>query len=1154
MAYRYKFLFVLLIFGYVAGVLESNGQIRINEFMASNANVLYDDDYYNFPDWVELYNAGDTEISGYYYLSDDPNNLEMWGRHFSLEAGEYHLVYCDGESGHDHAPFGLDNDGETLYLSSSDGEIVDTVTFGTQYTDISYGYSASTKKWHYCAQPTPNAVNTLSEGTKRAFKPYFIKPPGQYTSAQQVDIYSGLDNADIHYSIDGSVPGKGNDQFNNTLDINSSTVLKTKSYADGWLPSETVANTYLINEPSCTLPILSISTNPDYLWDNQIGIYVEGTNGITENCSDGPRNWNQNWERSAYIEYFDDQGQIQISQPGGIKVSGGCSRQNDLKTLSIYARGKYGDNDFDYPFFKSKPKQEEYRSLFLRNSGNDWGYTMMRDAAIQHMAIGAMDIDYQAYQPVRVYMNGDFWGLMNIREKLDEEYFFHNYGLNDDQIDFLEWENKVIRGSYEGYNAMLEMADQQDLSDQSNYEAIVEQIDIEEYINYMSLHIYVANTDWPGNNIKFWRPHGGKWRWIVYDTDFGFSLYNDLSNHETLHFATEENGPDWPNPPWSTQLFRNLLENESFRNQFAQSLITHMNTTFHPDKFNFIVDSLADMISDEIVLFKQEYGGSYQDWEWQVERLKSASQARFNFMPDYIASFFGLENKIPLTVRNDNKSKGNVKVNQAIVTHSPLTMMSYQGLPYTIEALPASGYAFDHWITTGTLSSTTYINKGDVWNYYDNGDDYPMNWNVLGFDDSSWDSDSAQLGYGDGDETTILSYGEDENNKYTTYLFRKTFGGIDTSGLQNIEMQLLVDDGAIVYLNGQEILRVNMPEGPVDFNTWASSPIANENSFTTYELDKELFDNNSHTIAVEVHQVSGTSSDISLDMELTGHYYEDVEEQVYSTSRKLEGEMQEAIAIEPVFKEASPIEGLVINEIAIASQYFLDNQGLRSDFIEIYNTTDEAIDLGGMYLTDRADNPGMFMVPDDVPELTTIPAKDFLVLFADGNESRGPLHTNFSLDNNGEYIGLSQKIGENYQVLDAFTYQFLETNFSYGRYPDGADSWHHMPMITGGMPNSLDEPAITETIEQEMERVIEMYPNPVRDKLNIRIGDSQEYADGQIYLEIYNIQGKQVYPRVWVNNPELSFSMDNLSNGMYVVRIYDEHYSWSVTRKMVIMK
>jgi hypothetical protein len=689
----------------------SECQIIINEIMAANATSLIETDYYNFPDWLEVYHSGTSNVMlSDYFLSDDMDELKKWQLPYvSLDVGQYYIIYCDKEGTGRHTTFGLSADGETIYLSDKSGNIIDHVTFGKQFPDISYGRNPSDPdEWSFCSEPTPGVINTTTTATLQSHKAGYSIPAGRLNSPAELV----LTGSNIRYTTWGEEPYPSTSlSYSQPLNIPYTMVVKSKTFQDGYLPGETYANTYFLNEHHFTLPVVSISFKPEYFYDNTIGIHVVGTNGTEGDCG-SMANWNQDWERSAYLEYFDENGIKQISQPIGVKLAGGCTRGRDQKSLSLYARSKYGDNDFDYPVFKQKPDIIRYKSLLLRNSGNDQDQTLLRDAFLQALVNESMDLDYQSYQPATVYFNGEYRGIMNLREKTDEDYFFSNYALGSDEIDFLEGILRcssddcytAVRGSSAQYNEMISFISSNSLADNDNYNLVASQIDIREYINYMTLQIYIANRDWPGNNLKFWKASdSGKWRWIVFDLDYGFGFRLDENGytHQTFHFATEANGPGHPNPPWSTLIYRKLLENDGFKRQFLSTFITHMYSSFKPEWCNQVLDSLSGIIANEMTFNQDKFGRTIVQWYQYLQTIKQYAVNRSNFMPGYVKSFFNLSSdNVTVAVSNPDIRKGKVSINNALVQKYPFNMSTYRELPLSLAAVPEKGYRFKQWNRT----------------------------------------------------------------------------------------------------------------------------------------------------------------------------------------------------------------------------------------------------------------------------------------------------------------------------------------------------------------------------------------------------------------------------------------------------------------------
>ena len=704
-------LFILLAFLLQSHISDS--QIIINEMMAANATSMIETDYYNFPDWLEIYHQGSSMINlSDYYLSDNKDELMKWQfPSVSLNANQYYVVYCDKEGAGRHTNFGLSTDGETVYLSDNSGTIIDQVTYGKQLPDIAYGRDPSNPtQWLFCSEPTPGQINSITTATVQSPVAGYSIPAGRLNTPAKLT----LTGDGIKYTAWGEEPGPASLSYSQSLNISYTMIIKSKTFQEGYLPGKTYASTYFLNEHDFTLPVVSLSFTYKYFYDNTIGIHVRGTNG-TEGACGSLANWNQDWERAAYLEYFDEDGIKQISQPIGVKLAGGCTRGRDQKSLSLYARSKYGDNDFDYAFFKEKPEISRYKSLLLRNSGNDQDQTLLRDAFLQALVKKSMDIDFQAYQPAIVYFNSEYRGIMNLREKVDEDYFFSNYAIGSDEVDFLEgilrsdFDNSytAIRGSLSEYRELISFISDNGLAGDENYDLVASKLDIQEYINYMTLQIYIGNRDWPGNNLKFWKPSvNGKWRWIVFDLDygFGFRLDDNGYKHQTFHFATETNGPDHPNPPWSTLLFRKLLENDGFKRQFLSTYITHMNSSFKPEWCNDVLSGLSSVIDYEIEFNQIKYGRTKNQWLQYLNTLREYAVNRSNFMPGYVKSFFSLSSdNVTVAVSNPDIRKGKVSINNALVQMYPFSMSTYKELPLSLVAVPEKGYQFKQWNHSGDM-------------------------------------------------------------------------------------------------------------------------------------------------------------------------------------------------------------------------------------------------------------------------------------------------------------------------------------------------------------------------------------------------------------------------------------------------------------------
>lgn len=389
------------------------------------------------------------------------------------------------------------------------------------------------------------------------------------------------------------------------------------------------------------LPVISIKADSISLFDDSLGIYVKGI-GSAQNWQGIKANYFSGKKIKMDFDYFVN-GKLVMQQKGKMKVSGGGSRKQPQKSFNIKA-----NESFDYPFFKNLPFKN-YKNLRLRVSGQDWRETHLRDALMHNLVIST-NIDIQAYQPAVMYLNGKYWGIYNIREKFNKNYIFQHH--NVEKIDALEQNSKIIYGDDQAYNELLDFIRNKNLNDDKNWEWIEKNVDINNFIDYYSAQIYFANTDWPGNNIKYWKSSTGKWRWFLHDTDMGFAFapmweHPGGIEHNTLKFALNDSISKNHNKPWSTLLFRKFLENDQFKKDFVKKFYLHLNTIFKTERVLVVIDSLASNVASEmpkhIDRWKKEadyFLQSIDDWERELEILRDFARKRPEIVKSHLQREF----------------------------------------------------------------------------------------------------------------------------------------------------------------------------------------------------------------------------------------------------------------------------------------------------------------------------------------------------------------------------------------------------------------------------------------------------------------------------------------------------------------------------------
>ena len=548
------------------------------------------------------------------------------------------------------------------------------------------------------ASPRAAELRNSAKATSLAAELHFSAPAGFYGDSLSVEISTNSAGATVRYTVDGSEPTEASAAYSSPIPIIGSTVVRARGFIPPSEPGPIATRTYFVARPH-TVATVSLSTTPANLWSEESGIYTKGPNAESEWPHLGANYW-QDWERPVHMELFEPDGRLAFGIDAGMKIHGDRgSRANPQKSLSIFARARYGVGKIHYPIFSETPVVDEFEAVILRGSGNDWNVTMFRDALMTTLARES-GLDVQAYRPAVVYMNGEFWGIHNIREKLNEHYLASHYGVDPDHLDLLEGNGAAVTGDAADYLSLVKFISTNDMGNPSNFNSVRARMDIENFINYQVAEIYFGNTDWPGGNIKFWRPRtpGGRWRWLLYDTDFGFGRWDHSPfSHNTLEFALEPDGPEWPNPPWSTLLLRTLLENQSFKRDFINRFADQMNTVFSPERVVDAIQTLQATLEPEMPAHFEKWSGSMAQWDDATEVLIEFGRHRGPHVRRQIMDHFGLDGSALISLEVDPPGAGVIQLNSLLIETFPWSGQYFKQNPIQLTAVARRGYRFIGW-------------------------------------------------------------------------------------------------------------------------------------------------------------------------------------------------------------------------------------------------------------------------------------------------------------------------------------------------------------------------------------------------------------------------------------------------------------------------
>ena len=717
--------FYLLLTILATAVSTQAQTLIINELMQSNIDCIMDD-LNDFPDsWVELYNPTDASINlKNYKIGTKDKASEAWSLPIkTIAAKGYVVIYCD-KAGEDegvsalHTNFRLesDKDGKLYLFKGSD--IVDQLEGMAKQPapNIAYGRkSDGADEWGYQARPTPGASNCGTVYQKVLGEPVFstkgrVKIASGSNTRLTLSLPEGApEGTKIRYTLDGSEPTENSQEYTSALFFNSTKIVRAKLFCEGYLSPRSTCHSYIFfpSNRKLTLSVVSIMTDNKYLNDAKIGIYVDGSYNSKQ------KNYEYNWRRPMNIEIFEtsDQESV-INQLGEMRVTGGATRGNMRKSLGIYAHKRFGEKRLNYEFFPDqKPGMTDFKSIMLRNAGNDFDYLFMRDAIIQRTMAQHVDLDWQAWRPVIVYINGEYTGMLNIRERSNEDNIYTNYeGLED--IDMIENDEELKEGTIDNFNAFKAFYNESG----HTLAEYAEWMDWEEYINLMIENIYFNNQDFPGNNNVIWRPQaeGGKWRWITKDTDFGLGLYGSAADYNTIKWLYDNKydyDRNWANKPEHTILFRHLMEDIDFKTEFLSRAAIYMGDFLNEKGTREVWDAMYNMIKTEYPYHRELVNRWWPNYDNELSTARKWLNKRTDNVYKQLADYYNWGTPRALTINKQKESDIKITVNGITLCNKVFDGKYYAGKTLTISAQGTEDNEVTGWKITGAQSKEVQGNE-----------------------------------------------------------------------------------------------------------------------------------------------------------------------------------------------------------------------------------------------------------------------------------------------------------------------------------------------------------------------------------------------------------------------------------------------------------
>lgn len=1041
-----------------------------------------------------------------------------------------------------HTNFKIATEGETVYLFAPDQTPVSSLDIHCDAPDNSTGSFPDGSDIPASFQNgTPAATNNLSETFSRTLlPPAFSVPSGLYKTALLVNITNPNAGAStIYYTLDGNDPTTSSSVYTGeAIPVYYSSVLKARAFEDGVLPSPPAVSSYLLGVQHVT-PILSVVTDRANLY---------GPDGIFDN-------WPYDWEKSAYVEYFDSTQQLIFSQAAGIQIDGGLggSRAQPQHSFRVeLAHPVLGEGSIDYPLIPNRGERTRYSEFYLRNGSNQYLVLPYKDACQVEMMSAETNNYYSAWRPVTVYINGNYFGLYELREKINQEYFETLDGASGNSVEIMSqsfWYGGVLRaveGSvdhfYDDYLAFNAL----DPADNDYWEKADRYFDMTWYTDYIIAESWIANTDWPGNNIKIYRSDKTDKRWRFCTIDMELSLspnsWTDCYTDHIYYMLTQD-----PANPYINIWFKSM-QNPKFKNYFINRFADVMNTSYRTDRLlqveeNIFAQNVVEMPrqyarwGDANNISQQMTDFTNRHHEFRFQLSERTAQVR-----NHIEGNFGLNGQVAVTLETEPAGAGRIQISTVVPDELPWTGVYFDGNPVGITALPNPGYRFAYWEANAVLpeqdanrSLNLNINADAVFHAVFVPQEIP----TITISELNYHPDSTR---NSGDWLELLNFG---------------VASIDLSGWKFTDGQPnheFIFPNATILSQGQRLVLAEDIDkfhqqhpgldvaGPLDFE------------FSNASETLSLYDAADQPVVIMTY-------DDAAPWPKAADGYGRTLELVSESANPAPAESWFAGCIGGSPGEAySPCtENIILSEINYKSSDIAD----AGDWIELYNRGNAAVNLSGWVFSD-SDNAHVFSVPSG----TMLQPSGYLVLYGDAVkfDDRFPGVTNrkgpfgFGLSSTGEALRLFDATGKLVQsvVYDtaapwpqgaAGNGYTLELSDREGPYCSGSSWTIGCPEGSPGGPYTV--PCATTGIESIHDDVeVRLFPNPSNGKFTIDVKQSGN-PNAQVGLEIFNLLGVKVYATPDRFEPTLhDIDLSYLPDGWYTVKI-----NWdgnSFTEKMVI--
>jgi hypothetical protein len=1037
-----------------------------------------------------------------------------------------------------HTNFKISGEGETIYLFDPDQNIASEMFVGLAGLDLSTGSQPDATNVNFIfGAPTPGSSNNGAETfTEILLAPEFSLPNGIYTSAPDITItHQNGPSTTIYYTLDGSEPTVNDTQYNGeNIPIYFSTSLKAKAFQEGKLPSPTAAASYLMGVYHHT-PILSLTTDNANLY---------GDNGIFDN-------WWTDWQRSAHAAYFDEDQELIFSQAAGIQIDGGAggSRSHPQHSFRLeLAHSVLGEEAIEYAAIPNRSERTKFSNFYFRNGSNMYQTYPIKDAVQVECMAAEGHAYYSAWRPVTVYINGNYFGLYEMREKVDMEFFEESENAHPDSTDLLSlsyWYGGALRaveGSVESFFDSYSEFNSLDPQSDNYWQQADTYFDLESYCDYIIAESWMANTDWPWNNIKIYRSNKTdfRWRFGVMDlengmTPFGWTdAYTDMISYII-------NGDQ--NIPY-INVFVQSIQNAHYRKYFINRYADMMNTSYRYERLENVANDMFDQTILEMPNQYQRWGdpnnisGQMQGYVNNHNAFLSALSQRTEQVRNHIEANFDLIAQVDVSLDVFPATAGKIKISTVVPESLPWTGVYFHGNPVRLTAYALPGYAFAYWEPNQVTGQTIFEPSIEV----DISSDVLFT-AVFVPTDVEGILLISEINFHSADSLDSGDWIE---------FFNAGNAALD---LSNWKVKDANPWDSYIWPEGSTLLpgqRIILASDPVLFNeVHPDVPV--------YGLLEFNLSNGGESITV-LNSINDTIVSVSYEETFPWQPSVDglgrtLELRPGSTMISLpESWFAGCIGGSPGVAYSPCDEPLIISEV----NYRSSTTANAGDWLELYNSTSETINLNGWKIRDSQLSSAYTF-----GESQMIPAGGYLLLyndasafssrFPDVNNTAGPL--GFQLSNDGEEIVIfdadnkpvyslvydvvlpwpAEANGGGY-TMELLDYQGIAcdgVNWIAGCPEGSPGSAYTLPCLPLSATDNLQFPAPS------------LFPNPSDGILNIVAGKGYSPLAARSELRVYNALGVQVHQSYHTQGSEvIRIDLASLPAGFYLISLRQGEQQW----------